>query len=589
MNRLFHTTKAHVIIASIALLLTGCTKYANPPAVYEDYEQERKKDVKRKVLFISIDGLVGLELKKQVPTNMAELLKTSKYTFESVANDNTKDAASWMSMMSGVPYEMHHIEDDSYIPKPSEDDPHTSPQGFPSMLYRIQTVAAAQKSYVIARDQNVATKLLVSAEESQVAGSDEEVKNKVVDLMGKRNPDLTIVQFTDVLNAGVMAGFTASEPAYAAAIKKVDGYIGDILKAMQARKDYQTEDWMIILTSNHGGTGKTYGGGSLAERNTFAIFQNARFKPLELKTEVISSMRFFGFYDAGQSTAAFYNPNAFRGRNNPVPDEEMIYDLAETGEMTIEAKIKMNAHDGVFNYATNAPFLGKNSQRSGTTGGWAFFKSGDALTFYVADGSNKIEPSMGPVSTTGEWAHIAAVVGKVNNVPTVKVYVNGVKTGEATNTNFDVWSSWSETGLTFGYFPYIFNGLPVDMQICDVHFYNKMVSEEQLKKNAARVGIPAAELNDPSLIGYWPMDQLMDNKFVNKIDGNPDVAAQGTSRRVLSGNNLPYVDPSSVLIQPEDMFTQIFYWLEIPTHREWNLTGQVFMKKYEVEFLTAKQ
>jgi len=196
---------------------------------------------------------------------------------------------------------------------------------------------------------------------------------------------------------------------------------------------------------------------------------------------------------------------------------------------------------------------------------------------------------MGPVSTTGEWAHIAAVVGKVNNVPTVKVYVNGVKTGEATNTNFDVWSSWSETGLTFGYFPYIFNGLPVDMQICDVHFYNKMVSEEQLKKNAARVGIPAAELNDPSLIGYWPMDQLMDNKFVNKIDGNPDVAAQGTSRRVLSGNNLPYVDPSSVLIQPEDMFTQIFYWLEIPTHREWNLTGQVFMKKYEVEFLTAKQ
>jgi hypothetical protein len=85
------------------------------------------------------------------------------------------------------------------------------------------------------------------------------------------------------------------------------------------------------------------------------------------------------------------------------------------------------------------------------------------------------------------------------------------------------------------------------------------------------------------------MDQLVDNKFVNKISGNPDIAAQGTSRLLLMGNNLPYVDPGTILIQSEDMFTQIFYWLEVKTQREWGLTGQVFLNKYEVEFLLPKQ
>lgn len=589
MKRLFNIKKTLVVVLGAMSLLAGCTKYANPPATYEDYEQNLQLSVKRKVLFISIDGLVGQELKKSVPNNIAELLKTSKYTFESIAGDKTNDASTWMSMMSGVPYDLHHIEDDSYIPRPNENDPHANSVGYPSMLYRLATAAPTQKSYVVARDVTINTKLLTSAEQTYDANSDADVKKNVVDLLEKKNPDLAIVQFKDVLNAGLEKGFSISIPEYAAAIQKVDGYLGEILSALKTRKNYASEDWLIIVTSNHGGTGKVYGGNSLAERNTFSIFQNPKFKALELKSDIIKSMRFFGFYDAGQSTYANYNSNAFRARNNPVLSQESIYDVGKTGELTVDAKVKMNATNGVFDYSSNAPFLGKNQSRTGSTPGWAFFKSGNALTFFVADGSTNMQPGMGPVSSAGEWCHIAAVVSKVNNVPNVKVYVNGIKTGEASSASFNVNNAVSSTGLTFGYFPYIFSGLPVDMQICDVHIYNKAMSEEMIKKNAERIGIPDTEISNSNLIGYWPMDQLVDNKFVNKISGNPDIAAQGISRLMLMGNNLPYVDPGTILIQSEDMFTQIFYWLEVKTQREWGLTGQVFLNKYEVEFLLPKQ
>lgn len=585
MKRNLNIIRQIVIAVGVLVLWSGCTKYENPAAIYEEYDKEGVQQVKRKVLFISIDGAVGQEVKKIMPTNIASMLKTSKYTFEAIANDNTKNAATWMSMMSGVTYDMHKIQDDTYIPKPDENDPHHNATGYPSILYRIATLDPSIKSFVVARDASITTKLLVSADETYDFNSDEAVKNQMVDLFAKKNPDVAIVQFKGVLDAGEKSEFSSKSATYTDAVKKVDGYIGEILTAMKARKNYQSEEWLVIVTSNHGGIGQSYGGSSFEERNTLAIFQNDSFKETELKTEMLKSMRFFGFYDSGQTGYAYYNSDAFRARNNPVLTNESIYDVGKTGELTVDAKIRMNPTNGVFNYALNTPFLGKNLERYAQTPGWTFYKSGNNVTFFIADGSASMETGMGAVSSAGEWAHITAVISKVNNVSTAVLYVNGLKTGQVSNANLNLKNVITSTGLTFGYYPYIFSGLPNDMQICDVHIYNKAMDEETVKKNANRVGIPDAELSNPNLIGYWPMDILENNKFINKVKGNPDIAAQGASKLVLSGNNLPYVDANAVLVQPQDYFTQIFYWLELQPQKTWNLQGQVFLSKYEVEFL----
>lgn len=576
-------------LMAVLLIVLGqvaCTKYVNPPAIFEDQEDGRALEVRRKVLFISVDGAVGAVVKEVMPTNIAAMLPTSKYTFDALADEDTGDAASWMTMMSGVSSSAHHIEDDSFIPKPDEHDHHANAAGYPSLLYRMATLAPSLRSYVVARNAGISNRLLVSANESHQATSDEEVKDLAVELLGTKISDVLLLQFTDVLDAGKAGGFSSQNSAYVNALNRVDGYIGEVTAALRARENFEFEDWLIVITSNHGGVANSYGGNSAEERNIFAVFQNPQFKGLELVADKMEALRFFGFNDPLQSSYAYYSASAFRGRNNPVDNEaEKIYNAAHTGELTVEAKIKMNAVQGGYAYALNTPFLGKNAQRTGSTPGWAFFKSGASLTFYAADGSTKIESGMGAVSSAGEWAHITAVLLKVNNVPTAKLYVNGALVASPSNESLNIANLASSTGLTFGYFPYIFSGLPIDLQLCDVHIWNAALSDSEVAANANRIGLPETALQDSRLVGYWPMDELVDNKFENKISGKPAVAAQGATRKIISANDMPFADPNAVLFQSTDVFTQIFYWMQLQAQDTWNLEGQVFLNRFEAEFL----
>ncbi|GHE39472.1 LamG-like jellyroll fold domain-containing protein [Sphingobacterium griseoflavum] len=576
-------------LTAVLLVVLGqvaCTKYENPPAIFEDQEDGRALETRRKVLFISVDGAVGAVVKDVMPANIAAMLPSSKYTFDALADENTGDAASWMTMMSGVSSNAHHIEDDSFIPKPDEHDHHANAAGYPSLLYRMATLAPSLRSYVVARNAGISNRLLVSASESYHATSDEETKDVAVELLKSKISDVLLLQFTDVLDAGKSGGFSAENSGYVDALNRVDGYIGEVMAALKARENFEFEDWLIIITSNHGGLGDSYGGDSAEERNIFAVFQNPRFKGLELFADKMEALRFFGFYDPLQANYAHYGPSAFRGRNNPVDlAAEKIYDAANTGELTVEAKIKMNAVQGGYAYALNTPFLGKNAQRTGSTPGWAFFKSGASLTFYAADGATKIESGMGAVSSAGEWAHITAVLLKVNNVPTAKLYVNGALVASPSNSSLNMSNVASSTGLTFGYFPYIFSGLPIDVQLCDVHIWNSALSDSEVAAHANRIGLPDNALQDSRLVGYWPMDQLVNNTFANKLSGKPAVAAQGSTRKIISANDMPFADPNAVLFQSTDVFTQIFYWMQLQAQDTWNLEGQVFLNRFEAEFL----
>ena len=46
-------------------------------------------------------------------------------------------------------------------------------------------------------------------------------------------------------------------------------YVNDIFD--EARETYETEDWLIIVTSDHGGIGTGHGGASIQERMTFLV------------------------------------------------------------------------------------------------------------------------------------------------------------------------------------------------------------------------------------------------------------------------------------------------------------------------------
>ncbi|GHE23392.1 hypothetical protein [Sphingobacterium griseoflavum] len=272
------------LVLFLPLLHTSCTRYENPAPIFEEQEEDAGQSRRRKVLFISIDGAGGEIVGQVMPTHIAGLLPTSKYTFYGLADEDTGDAASWMTMMAGVSSSSHRIEDDSFIPRPNPDNPHVSPDSYRSLFSHLNAVASSLRSYVVSRSEGISNRLLAGATESFLESSDEAVKNRVVSTLQTKTSDVVVVQFTDVLAAGVTGGFSVDNSDYIAAIERVDGYVGEILAAVAARGSYEQEDWLIIVTSNHGGIDRSYGGNSDLERNTFVLFQNKRFQQLDFTT-----------------------------------------------------------------------------------------------------------------------------------------------------------------------------------------------------------------------------------------------------------------------------------------------------------------
>ena len=95
--------------------------------------------------------------------------------------------------------------------------------------------------------------------------------------IGERDcADFIFVIYEPTDSVGHNYGFTFNNPRYKKAFAKADGYGYETLETIKARPTYESEDWLIIVTSDHGGIGTGHGGASIQERMTFTVM-NAEF------------------------------------------------------------------------------------------------------------------------------------------------------------------------------------------------------------------------------------------------------------------------------------------------------------------------
>lgn len=83
--------------------------------------------------------------------------------------------------------------------------------------------------------------------------------------------DFIFVIYEHTDSTGHNLGFTINNPEYQQAFKDSDACAFETLEAIKARETYETEDWLIIVTSDHGGIGTGHGGESIQERLTFVV------------------------------------------------------------------------------------------------------------------------------------------------------------------------------------------------------------------------------------------------------------------------------------------------------------------------------
>ena len=83
--------------------------------------------------------------------------------------------------------------------------------------------------------------------------------------------DFLFVIYEPTDSTGHDLGFTINNPKYKEAFKTADYYGYETLNAIKSRETYETEDWLIIVTSDQGGIGTGHGGPSIQERMTFIV------------------------------------------------------------------------------------------------------------------------------------------------------------------------------------------------------------------------------------------------------------------------------------------------------------------------------
>ncbi|MGV3766387.1 MAG: alkaline phosphatase family protein [Chitinophagaceae bacterium] len=554
-----------------AMALPACKKYADPPPFFEDDSSGAVLNG-RKVMLIVIDGGVSQALKTIAPPALTSMMEKGKYTYTARTEDVTTTGATWKTLASGVSYSRHNISDSSLVFSASSgSNQHDAPANYPSFMQFILTSSRADiKTSVISPWGFMVNKLFPEAEDPVVAANDQGVKDSALARLKAPDTDLMLVHFNGVNIAGKEHGYSASADGYKQAVLKVDGYIGELMAAMKARPEYnKSEEWMVIVTSSHGGNGNSHGGSSLDETNVFTLYYNENLKKQELIRGGFSGIQMTG-RDATAIKAVLSNGNEY----NP-----------GTGQQTVQMRVRGTA--GYY------PHFFSKMERWPSTPGWSMFSAGGNWAISVrttTSGERRIQPGS-PTIFNNQWHTITLVFADSANKKWVRRYTDGVRHdhtditslfdgGGTLTTTAPITIGWGSdptyTGVTF---------FPADLMI-----FNTALTDAEIASNICLKDV-TTHPKYTNLIGYWPGTDGYGSQFVNKAPGQ-------STNFVLSGPykwagltdvpcSLNPLGSGEIAVQPAnvDIVAQMFYWMRISVNSSWNLDGSGWINLFERELV----
>lgn len=560
--------------------LISCKKYFDPPLVFEKEEaQTITKD--RKVLLISIDGLAGTELNNYVPTNMTKLLEHSKYTFESIADANTKDAATWTTMLSGKSSNKHGVYSNDFDASDEDDDDIHDHEGsgvstgYISLYQRLLESGRNLKTLSVTPWQPLDHNLFNLSDENGVAPSDEAAKTKAIDRIKNGEKDLAfaVVNFRDLNTAGQTGGFSMDNPNYKATLDRIDGYVGDIIAAVEQRKNYAGEDWLIIITANHGGVDKGYGGATLQERKVPLIFYSKNFTKVQIELPQI------------------VNTLTVKKAGNDIPimkADPNAYEVGKSGEFTIISKVKVSAFP-----TTNSVLYGKTSHAYSGTKGWHLMVegSGKRFRYIMGNGTLIYIYAPGPL-TMDQWHNVALKIYNEGDKRMAVCYMDGVPGAPVDITGKDL-TAGSANPFFIGAGPAGKSYGVATAIISNLAFYDTGLSETEINAFKCKEDIPPTDANYANLKGFWRVDEGAGKELKNTVQTstNTSFLADGALEwsvqskwNCFNDDELKEEAKKKILYQ-QDIASQIFYWLHIKPADSWGLEGKVFLSDYETEFV----
>ncbi len=259
-------------------------------------------------MIIGMDGARADALQIASTPNLEALTASGFADFAAITGDISLSGPGWASMLSGVWCDKHGVLDNDVTWQNSSFDQ------YPHFLRRVEAAKPELVTASVSHWAPINAEILCADEAGADCpidfvvspATDAGVRDEVVRLLTQENPHALFMQFDDIDHAGHgdppylppdSGGFcpfadgdpeykgqagscTAVDfnPAYLSVIELTDIYIGEILNALRARPNFAAENWLVLVSPDHGGGGvikNQHGFPHAQDRRTFLITSGA--------------------------------------------------------------------------------------------------------------------------------------------------------------------------------------------------------------------------------------------------------------------------------------------------------------------------
>ncbi|MEV0319063.1 alkaline phosphatase family protein [Streptomyces sp. NPDC050658] len=252
-----------------SLLVSAAALAVSAPLVGATSAAAKGRAKAPKVLVIGLDGAL-LERIKAADAPALKTLMSAGLTAPSAIYANplapTSSGPGWSTLITGVWPDKHKVVNNEF----------TGHQlaKYPDFMTRVEAAKPALRTYAVSSWAPITDIIFSAKVDTRVstpsAEYDAGTTSRAVAEVKGGNPDAVFVQLDNIDHAGHDSG--AASQAYLDAIHGADSQVGQIVDAVKSRATYGEEDWLIMVTADHGHTDPGgHGGSSWAERQTFMI------------------------------------------------------------------------------------------------------------------------------------------------------------------------------------------------------------------------------------------------------------------------------------------------------------------------------
>lgn len=230
------------------------------------------------VLVIGLDGVRADALREASTPNIDALIAEGAVSYDAFAGGElgasteqpTWSGPGWSSILTGVWIDKHGVDFNLFEGSRFDEYPHffrrIREQQADAYLSSFVTWGPINEYIVAPGDADEE----FSPEAESSAEGDAMVTDAVVAHLAIQTPDVIFVQLDNPDAQGHPHGFSPMAPEYVQSLEIVDTQIGRVLDAVRARPTYGHEDWLVVVTSDHGGLESggllAHGGQSAKER-----------------------------------------------------------------------------------------------------------------------------------------------------------------------------------------------------------------------------------------------------------------------------------------------------------------------------------